>query len=172
MIKITEIIKKMINLVKNNTEKKKTVIICFTIAAASLFAVNAEAVENAADKISTAVSSFKSKGTFVYDKDGDGNAEIVLDSSDLKIIESKVNNNDLILDNKIGNLESNVMQKITELNTSVDTKIQNINTTVNNSVTNKLKGLLAPDETKGENGLVYDKTNGTYTLYLKTIDSE
>lgn len=158
--------------IKNNTYGKNMIVFGLATVIVCMFAVNADALENVADKINTAVSTFKSKGTFVYDKDGDGNAEIVLDASDLKTIESKVNSNDSILDNKINGLDLSVTQKITELNSSIDTKIQNINTTINNSVTNKLKGLLAPDETKGENGLVYDKTNGTYTLYLKTLDSE
>lgn len=143
--------------------------VLFILAA---FVVNAGAVENAAEKINTALTTFKSKGTFVYDQNGDGTAEIVLDAADLKTLEGKVNGNDSILNGKIDSLDTNVTQKISELNTSVDTKIQNINTTVNTTITNKLKGALVPDDTKGENGLVYDKTNGTYTLYLKTSESE
>ncbi len=178
---MNKIINKIANRIKEESKKylvngkldRKKVFMSIVSASliASAFAVNASAVENTVEKINTALLSLKSKGTFVYDKDGDGTAEIVLDADDLKLLEGKVNSNDSILNSKIDSVDTSVTNKLTELNSSVETKIENINTTVNNTVTNKLKGALVPDESKGENGLVYDNTSGSYTLYLKSSEA-
>lgn len=172
----------MIQIIKNNihviativkkSEKMKVFALFSIILIACLFTINAKAVENTVDKINLAISVFKSKGTFVYDKDGDGNAEIIIDSSDLKTIEGKVNSNDSFLNDKISSVETSVTQKINNINSAIETKIQNINTTINNTISGKLSKAIVLDETKGDNGLVYDKTNDTYTLYLKTMDLE